>query len=255
MTSVPDTEQALRQVQQLIRRPAGNDPALRCSTRLLPSDLTAGEPQYLSLLRDEITAMDSATDAVQMDLRFEHLPGPAEAGWRLAAQSWGDRTADHVPAFVSDHGQQPVDLTCYLTGEHLSVEVERHLLGIRLLPVDDISIPEGGPWFHLEEPVGCVAAIGVQGTSHERMVRRARELAAHALRVLRIALGERHSIHDWQLRFGLGDAYVLDDHVRLGQPRGYGIWPGGQQRPAGLCGHAGRLVAPRCARHRHREES
>jgi len=60
--------------------------------------------------------------------------------------------------------------------------------GTHLLPVNDPKVPKTQAWFKREAPVGAFAAVEVWGTSFERMADRARLVATHALRVLRVAL-------------------------------------------------------------------
>jgi hypothetical protein len=72
-------------------------------------------------------------------------------------------------------------------------------------PVGDPRVPPATPWFVLEKPTGCVAAVEVEGSSFGRMAGRARDRASHVLRGLRIALGGR--VHDRQPRFRLGIGY------------------------------------------------
>jgi hypothetical protein len=62
-----------------------------------------------------------------------------------------------------------MDLVCYIPVENLKVTAETEMLGIRLLPVNDPRIPPARREFSLEVPIGCVAAVGVRGTSYERM--------------------------------------------------------------------------------------
>jgi hypothetical protein len=58
---------------------------------------------------------------------------------------------------------------------------------VRLLPVDDPQVPLPTPWFVLEKPTGCVAAVEVEGSSFARMANRARDRVNHLLRAMRIA--------------------------------------------------------------------
>jgi hypothetical protein len=77
--------------------------------------------------------------------------------------------------------------------------------------IPEREIPPRQHRFVLDPPVGCVAAVRVSGTSYVRMAERA--AAEHGLRVLRIALRASRGIHDRQLRFVIGEAYVFDDWV------------------------------------------
>jgi hypothetical protein len=72
-------------------------------------------------------------------------------------------------------------------------------------------VPTTSPFLSLASPVGCVAAVEVEGTSLEQMATRARERATHALRILRIALRDDLGINYEQLRFRLGTSYAFDE--------------------------------------------
>jgi hypothetical protein len=82
---------------------------------------------------------------------------------------------------------------------------------VRLLPVDDPQIPPPAPWFVLEKPTGCVAAVEVEGSSFARMADRARDRVNHLLRVTRIA--QSAHVPDFQLRFRIGIGYAFDDRL------------------------------------------
>jgi len=112
-----------------------------------------------------------------------------------------------------EHAREVQELTCYLPVEHLEVETETDIVGLRVLPATSAEIPQQGRRFVLDPPVGCVVAVPVSGTSYKRMAERARAVAEHGLRVLRIALRESRGIHDDQLRFRLGEAYAFGDRL------------------------------------------
>jgi hypothetical protein len=204
---------ALIQLQQLIRRPPSDNDERAAMTCLLPLELTGGKTEYIGLLSDEVKAIEMVKAALLADLKFEHMSKPDDDVWQFVGECWTDRKTDHVPGFIEQHGREPMDRVCFVPVEHLSVTSATDVLGIRLLPIDDPGVPTGGLGFSLEKPVGCVAAIAVRGTNHSLMVARARLVAAHALRVMRIALREHLSIHDRQLRFRLGVVYTFDDHA------------------------------------------
>jgi hypothetical protein len=106
------------------------------------------------------------------DLRFEHLGRKVdEVVWHFAADCYLNQSEDHVSSFVQQHGRKVMNLVCYIPVENLKVTAETELFGIRLLPVSDSRIPLAWPRLPLESPVGCVAAVDVRGTSHERMAK------------------------------------------------------------------------------------
>jgi hypothetical protein len=184
-------------------------------TRVLPTELTGGQKQVVQLSTEEVAAARQAAAAVRSDLRFEHLARPDDEVWRFADECMCDRSADHVPGFVERHAREPQNATCYLPVEFLKVQDETELAGIRLLPTRDPRIPRPRvPWFSLDAPVGCVAAIAVRGTDYGQMAERARIAASHELRLLRSTLPS-HQQHgdERQLRFRLGPAYAFDDQL------------------------------------------
>ena len=86
------------------------------------------------------------------------------------------------------------------------------MAGIRLLPLDDPEIPETNPLFKADKSITSFAAVPVTGTNDVQMAARARELAEHALRVLRIALRQNSlGLNPQQLRFRLGTSYAFAD--------------------------------------------
>lgn len=146
-------------------------------------------------------------------MRFEYLDLKEldKALWRYTCECFLDRSADEVQAFIRQYARPIIDATCYVAVEYLSVDEERHVAGVRLLPPTAPEVPRTGPWFRLDPPVGSVAAVAVTGTSYKLMAGRTREAADHAIRVLRIATRAHSWISQRQLRFRLGEAYAFDD--------------------------------------------
>ncbi len=208
---IPAAERALQELQRLVRRPpsTAERPAL---TMRLPADLASDEAQTLCFLRDEVDAADEATAALLGDLRFEHLDRAEDKVRRFMAECWADRSTDHVPLFVARHGGEVRKAACYIPVEFLSVISVTEFPGVRLLPVDDPQVPPPTPWFVLEKPTGCVAAVEVEGSSFARMADRARDRVNHLLRAVRIARSAH--VQDFQLRFRVGIGYAFDDRLR-----------------------------------------
>ena len=203
--------EALHQLQRLVRLP---DAAVHERTALtfrLPVELATPGSTMLSLGAAEVAQMTIAATALGADLQFEHLEKPQAALQIFVAHAWTDKVKDHVPEFVERHRREVLDLVCYLTVEYLSVTEETRVLQTRLLPLTDTRIPAGVHGLKLDRPVGCVAAITVRGTSYRKMAERARLTAAHALRVLRVALRDHYGADDHQLRFRLGAKYGFSD--------------------------------------------
>jgi hypothetical protein len=179
--------------------------------RRLPPDLATDEAQAIGVLADEVAAAKEAARIVREDLRFEHLDHPDDAVWRFVEECWALRPTDHVPLFVERHAHEVTRATCYLPVEFLTVTTETQLPGVLLMPVTDPRVPPAKPWFTLEQPTGCVAAVEVDGTEYGRMAERARARTRNVLRGIRIALGGK--VHDRQLRFRLGIGYAFDSRL------------------------------------------
>jgi hypothetical protein len=203
----------LTRLQAAARRPPSGDRTIRSGR--VPDDIATEHCKWLYLEPDEDEVYQEARDGVLGDPRFEYLePSEAEeALWRFVCQCHVDRTRSHVAAFVARHARDILEVTCYLTVEHLEVKAEAGIAGLRLLPTTSDEIPQQGRRFVLDPPIRCVAAVPVSGTSYKKMADRGRAVAEHGLRLLRIALRESHSIHDDQLRFRLGEAYSFGDHL------------------------------------------
>jgi hypothetical protein len=170
---------------------------------------------HLSLLADEARTIATAKQALVEDLRFEHLgDNTDDVVWRFACKCYLEKGSDHVASFVKEHTRKPIEANCFIPVEHLGVETEMAFLGIRLLPTADVRIPMASGFFSLDAPVGCVAEVETCGTHYARMAARAREVAYHALRVLRVGLHEHLDIHDRQLRFELATSYAFDDRSK-----------------------------------------
>jgi len=178
----------------------------------LPADLASDEIQTLCFLRDEVDAADETTSALLGDIRFEHLHRAEDKVRRFMAECWADRSTDHVPLFVASHGAEVRKATCYIPVEFLSVTSVTEFPGVRLLPVDDPHVPPPTPWFVLEKPTACVAAVEVEGSSFARMADRAKGRVNHLLRVMRIA--QSAHVHGSQLRFRIGIGYAFDDRLQ-----------------------------------------
>ncbi len=203
----PDVERLLDELQRLVRRPP--DPTAQTTlTMRIPDDLATAEAETLGFQRDETDAADQLVAALRTDLRFEGLDHAEKKVQRFMAECWSDQSADHVPAFVASHAAEVKKATCYIPVEFLLVTSTVALQGVRLLATDEPAIPPTNPWFVLEKPTGCVAAVEVEGSSYARMADRARDQVNHLLRALRVAAAEY--VHDRQLRFRIGIGYAFD---------------------------------------------
>jgi hypothetical protein len=123
-----------------------------------------------------------------------------------------DRKTDHVQVFMELHGQEAIERVCFFGVEFLSVKERAEVAGIRLLPLDDPEIPETNPLFKVDKTITSYAVVRVTGTNDVLMAARARKIAEHALRVMRIALRQTsHGLNPQQLRFRLGTSYAFAD--------------------------------------------
>ena len=210
---VPDAEKSLLELQRLVRRPPESPSGQPAPLMMrLPEDLASDDAKTVCFLRDEVDAADQAVAALLADLRFEGLDRAKDKVHRFMAESWADRSTDHVPLFMASHSREVRHATCYIPVEFLSVTSAAELPGVRLLPVDDPQIPPPSPWFVLAKPTGCVAAVEVEGSSFARMADRARDRVNHLLRATRIA--QSAHVNDSQLRFRIGIGYAFDDRLQ-----------------------------------------
>jgi hypothetical protein len=154
--------------------------------------------------------MKAAEDTIAADERFEHLAPAENVIMEFAADCAADRQADHVKAFMECHGQDASKRVCYFGIESLRVSQAAEVAGIRLLPLDDPEIPDTNPLFKIDQLIASFAAVPVTGTNDVLMADRARKLAEHALRVLRLGLRQSsHGLNPQQLRFRLGTSHAL----------------------------------------------
>ena len=207
---VPAAERALQDLQRVVRRPP--TPGERSVLTLrLPEELATSEAKALYFQRDDVDAADAAVAALLDDLRFEHLDRAEEKVRRFMVDCWADRSADHVPLFVGEYAADVRTAMCYIPVEYLSVGAVTEFPKVQLLPVDDPRIPSPSPWFVLDKPTGCVAAVEVEGSNLGPMADRARNRVNHLLRAIRIA--RARYIAARQLRFHIGIGYAFDDRL------------------------------------------
>jgi hypothetical protein len=166
----------------------------------------------LQLTQEHLYLMKAAERAIAADERFEHLV-PAEDSIHVFAEHCvTDRKTNHVTVFMRRYGQEATERACYFGVEFLSIKQLAEVAGIRFLPLDDPEIPETNPLFKLDKTITGYAVARVTGTNEVLMAARAKELAEHGLRVLRIALRQTYgSLHPQQLRFRLGTSYAFAD--------------------------------------------
>jgi hypothetical protein len=206
-------ESLLGRLQTLARAKPSPDDAHGMTFRV-PADLAMPGAEMLAIPREVVDAVDRVVVALAEDLRFEYMDNAKDTLRDFVARAWFDRKTDRVRLYVAEHAREILDLTCFVPIEFLKVEAETTLLGIRLRPITDPTIPaRTAPWFDLKSPIGSVAAVPVTGTNLGKMGERARDLVAHTLRVARVGLRDHGGIHDRQLRFRIGIAYAFSNDV------------------------------------------
>lgn len=205
MASVsPEVRRALKTVQSRVRQDTGQ--GARASTPTQGSTIDS--------------VLKAAVAAIAADERFEHLDPAEDLVREFAEQCKADRRSDHVEPFMASHGQDTAEEVCFLGIERLTVEKPVEIAGVRLLPLDYPDIP-GSPLFKADSLIASVAAVPVTGTNKVLMAGRARRLAEHALRVLRIGLRQQdRGLHPAQLRFRLAIS-----HAFAGGAGGYDMHP------------------------------
>jgi hypothetical protein len=216
---VSAVDSALDHLAHLVRRPAPKSLRPPVMSGMLPDDLQRDGIKGLSLDETERNALENLRAVLPEDLRYEHMSGGTlqEATSRFVAQAWLDPTGEAVAQFVREHAREPLDRVCFFPVEWLTVSEQQHVFGVRLLPLAEVQVPANlfGPEAYVTS--GCVVAVEVCGTSHRRMALRARDVAARAVRVLRMTLrGSDRWLADVQLRFRLRPWSWFDDGASVG---------------------------------------
>jgi hypothetical protein len=159
----------------------------------------------------QVDALEALEAALAADPRFEHMKDKEinEAVEKFANAAFLKRDVRHVAAFVEEYAWEPVDQTCFFPIEGLAVHRPVDLVGAMLLPSDAVDLPDF--IVQIDPAMESVIAVECSGTSNRAMMRRAREGAEHALRVLRAGLREHNGLLDQQLRFRLGTSYWFTD--------------------------------------------
>jgi hypothetical protein len=208
LMTVSDREllRTLKRLQNLARtRQPG---ALHGMTRAVPGQ----RGKYVSYEQSVVDAVEDAAEQLVDDLRFEHLDQPQGELWKFVDQCQVDRRADHVHGFLEAHARTPSTTMCRVEIDYLKVEQSFNIFGIRLTPVNV------APIIRREVPnlgthSGCLAEVQVTGTNPDLMRERARSEVERALRVLRVAFLDNHSVRAVQLRFRVGAVAELDSGV------------------------------------------
>jgi hypothetical protein len=210
------TRQVLESLGRAIRR-APDDGGVPFQRGPIPAELSArAELHGFGLGERHRSAWNAAKAALAADPRFEHLADhDMEAAlWRFACEArvHGD---DVVARFLERHARPLFDRTCFFAVHALTAREPVSLAeDVTLLPIEDADVPAHIAAARRGAMPAAVVAVTARGTSVSRMVGRARARAEHALRLLRISLGQAAGISDDQLRFRLGSAVWVKNHAR-----------------------------------------
>ncbi|MFJ3896843.1 hypothetical protein [Streptomyces sp. NPDC090083] len=183
-------------------------------TQVIPDDLATEEAKMLHVGPAVSGQITELVEALLADLRFEHLSKDADKRvWRFVCQSALDRSTDHVAGFLFDNQKELRSLSIRFGIDHLEIGESFTLADVEFLP-----LPEGdtkdGDFFRHNENCGSVARVKATGTASDRMVMRAREHVAHAVRILRVSLAQQGLFHSMQLRFRVGEEYIIEERGR-----------------------------------------
>jgi len=203
-------EKALEQLQRLARQ---HETGETWRWGQIPEDLRDDEHGGLELTGAELDALEHLNETLPNDQRFEYMDEKTidAATWRFVCLASLRPDMSHIDQFISDHAQPPRDLICYFPVELLKIPAATEVHGVKFIPTGSANLPER-LWAPDPRPtMESVVAVGCKGTSYVRMMLRSREVAEHALRLLRAGLREHRSIHDSQLRFRLGVGYWFSD--------------------------------------------
>jgi hypothetical protein len=211
--TLKSVEAAIKELERLARRrkpPAGARIVL---SGKVPEDLRSEGFERLGLFGDEGRVLDELRALLPDDLRFEHLKKQQidDATWRFMSEAHL-RRSDAVANFMEANAREPFRRECFLPIELLTVSKEVALLGVRLLPSGDLTLPGTFLGPDPRPTVASVGAVVVIGTDHTQMALRARADLEQAMRVLRATLRADRWIPDRQLRFRIGPSVWFDDN-------------------------------------------
>ena len=201
--------EVLGRLQSLVRLPTPDQFDDIAGSYVARPDPGEGEPVSFSLNWEQRRALEQAVAVLGDDPRFEVLKDIEERLRVFVARCIGDRSMDHVPAFICANGQELMTLPCFFPVQFLTVSEPTEAFGVTLLPPNHESVPESSGFFRLVKPVGAVAAVEVSGSGSGKMADRGRAKVERALRLLRIALRKHRMIHDKQLRFTPTGSYAF----------------------------------------------
>ena len=206
-------EEALSELQRVVREPGGTQIDPRAHWGGVPEDLATTDNQALYLEPAEERALAVLRRAVIDDLRFEHLKDNEidTATWRFVCLASLQADENHVEAFMANNARELMQRRCFFPVIHLTVTEEIAIGDTTLIPKADAKLPDRilGP--DPGETMASAIAVECTGSDYNKMSARAKTIAEHTLRVLRAGLREERFAPDEQLRFALGDSVWFDD--------------------------------------------
>jgi hypothetical protein len=204
-------EEDLRKIQNALRTARPEFGSEESVEGLRVTDPATGNSVLVALRASESALIRQIREALEGDMRFEYLKKPEVQIAEFVADCVFRSKEASTNAFVATYAREPATRICYLPIESLKVVETLEVLGLTLLPPDDVSLPPAELLFDVRVPAGSVAKVSVVGADVTRMVERAREEVNHALRRMRVAFRAERALSERQLRFRLGTTYVLDD--------------------------------------------
>jgi hypothetical protein len=220
-------KEALKELRLAIRSPSSEEPLGDWRSGEVPEDLQTQPGQWLRLSGVEFRAFEAVRPLLCDDLRFEHMEDSAmtDAMWRFACLCELQPDGDHVAGFVAVHAIEPTDHICFFPVESLTVAAEVEMFGVQFLRADAVDVPASPFWPDPKATMGSAIAVACRGTNYNRMRERARPVAEHALRLLRVSLRQHMVIHERQLRFRLGEFAWFDNRINGWELHPERAWP------------------------------
>jgi hypothetical protein len=224
MLTAVTVEQTLEKLQHTARQKSAPDVS-RHLTWKLPDDLATEDAKFIVLYGAECDLMDQLIAELACDLRFEHLKKPQKPVLRFIAMASFNRSTNHVPAFIEQYARVVEEHAIVFTTFHLDVRERLEFGGVTLLPLDDELVPDVPELANIPD-CGGYLMTSCQGTDYGLMAARARQVAHRALGLLRVGMRMEFRYHRRQLRFRLGDTYVIAERLVGWQQRDDIAYPG-----------------------------
>lgn len=174
----------LNELQKRARQPASAQGGAVKTIRL-PQGTRLQGSRYVQFGRKTELAVARSSQALQSDLRFEHLEKVEDLLWELAVEARISPDHDVAVSFARQNSRQIIETACFIPVHRLSFEEEVQLQDVLLLPITDHRVPTADSFQEHEGPFRCVAMVNASGTNYGKMAARAREKAASVLRLLR----------------------------------------------------------------------